>query len=105
MLGLRLCSDVEKLISWRHLFLSSSFILFKANVIHHFYYYSSLVAGNPIHVFSDQNFEFKKKKDSTTIDAKTKALVNCAVTAQLICVFVFAYAERCFDQCINLTHA
>ena len=25
--------------------------------------------------------------------AKTKALISCAVTAQLICVFVFAYAN------------
>ena len=26
--------------------------------------------------------------------AKTKAMISCAVTAQLICVFVFAYANR-----------
>ena len=26
--------------------------------------------------------------------AKTKALISCAVTAQLICVFVFAYAKN-----------
>ena len=25
-------------------------------------------------------------------EAKTKALISCAVTAHLICVFVFAYA-------------
>ena len=25
--------------------------------------------------------------------AKTKALISCAVTAQLICAFVFAYAD------------
>ena len=28
--------------------------------------------------------------------AKTKALISCAVTAQLICVFVFAYANCWF---------
>ena len=28
--------------------------------------------------------------------AKTKALISCAVTAQLRCVFVFAYANRWF---------
>ena len=28
--------------------------------------------------------------------AKTKALISCAVTAQLICVFVFAYAKAGF---------
>ena len=30
--------------------------------------------------------------------AKTKALINCAVTAQLIWVFVFAYAN-CWFSC------
>ena len=29
--------------------------------------------------------------------AKTKALISCAVTAQLICVFVSAYAKRWFS--------
>ena len=35
------------------------------------------------------NFGFKKK-DSTLCVAKTKAPINCAVTAQLICTLVFA---------------
>ena len=30
--------------------------------------------------------------------AKTKALVSCAVTAQLKCAFVFAYAKRRFSH-------
>ena len=30
--------------------------------------------------------------------AKTKALISCAVTAQLICVFVFAYAKNGFSH-------
>ena len=40
--------------------------------------------------------------------AKTKALISCAVTAQLICVFVFAYAKagflitRLIDFCIQI---
>ena len=29
---------------------------------------------------------------------KTKALISCAVTAQLICVFVFAYAKSSFSH-------
>ena len=29
--------------------------------------------------------------------AKTKALISCAVTAQLICAFVFAYADCWFS--------
>ena len=32
--------------------------------------------------------------DCTIRVAKTKALISYAVTAKLICVFVFAYAER-----------
>ena len=30
--------------------------------------------------------------------AKTKALISCAVTAQLICGFVFAYAKSRFSH-------
>ena len=30
--------------------------------------------------------------------AKTKALISCAVTTQLICVFVFAYAKSRFSH-------
>ena len=30
--------------------------------------------------------------------AKTKALISFAVTAKLICVFVFAYVEGCFSH-------
>ena len=29
--------------------------------------------------------------------AKTKALIRCAVTAQLICAFLFAYAKSRFS--------
>ena len=29
---------------------------------------------------------------------KTKALISCAFTAQLICVFVFAYAKSRFSH-------
>ena len=38
------------------------------------------------------NFRFRKKGDCTIDVAKTKALISCTVTAQLICAFVFAYA-------------
>ena len=38
----------------------------------------------------------EKKRDYTICVAKTKTLISCAVTAQLICVFVFAYADCCF---------
>ena len=30
--------------------------------------------------------------------AKTKALISCAITAQLFCVFVFAYAKSWFSH-------
>ena len=36
--------------------------------------------------------------DSTIRVAKTKALISFAVTAKLICVFVFAYAKRWFSH-------
>ena len=39
---------------------------------------------------------FRKKGDCTIYVAKTKALISLAVTAKLVCVFVFAYAYRWF---------
>ena len=46
------------------------------------------------------NFGYKKKRDCTiSISvAKTKALISCAVTAQLICVFIFAYVKKQFSH-------
>ena len=40
------------------------------------------------------------KRDCTICISKTKALtqISCAVTAQLICVFVFAYANSRFSH-------
>ena len=35
---------------------------------------------------------------STISVAKIKALIGCAVTAQLICAFVFAYAKSRFSH-------
>ena len=43
-------------------------------------------------------FGFKKKRKYTIRVAKTKALISFAVTAKLICVFVFAYADCWFSQ-------
>ena len=37
--------------------------------------------------------------------AKTKALISFAVTAKLICVFVFAYAKRWFSHDAALMHS
>ena len=42
------------------------------------------------------NFIFRKNRNCTIYEAKTKVLVSCAVTAQLICDFVFAYAKSRF---------
>ena len=44
------------------------------------------------------NFGFRKKMDFTIRVAKTKALISFAVTAKLICVFVFAYAKSRFSH-------
>ena len=41
-------------------------------------------------------------RDCTIHVVKTKALISCAVTAQLICVFVFASAKSRFSH--NETH-
>ena len=43
-------------------------------------------------------FGFRKQRDCTIYVAKTKALISCAVTAQLICVFVFAFAKSRFSH-------
>ena len=54
------------------------------------------------------NFEFRKKRYSnstTCIDvANTKVLISCAVTAQLICAFVFTYVKTGFlmTQLLNV---
>ena len=47
----------------------------------------------------------------TVYEAKTKALISCAVTIQLICTFVFAYAKSRFshdaahiEYCYRQTH-
>ena len=39
-----------------------------------------------------------KKRDYTFRVVKTKALISFAVTAKLICVFVFAYADCWFSH-------
>ena len=39
------------------------------------------------------NFGLRKKRNCTIRVATTKALISFAVTAELICVFVFAYAD------------
>ena len=44
------------------------------------------------------NFGFRKKRDCSIYVAKTKGLISCAVTAQLICGFVFAYAKSQFSH-------
>ena len=45
-----------------------------------------------------RNFRFKKKRDCSSHVAKTKALISFAVTAKLICGFVFAYANCWFSH-------
>ena len=42
--------------------------------------------------------EAEKKRDCTIREAKTKELISCAVTTQLICAFVFAYADCLFSH-------
>ena len=44
-----------------------------------------------------RGFRFKKKRKCTIRVAKTKMLISFAVTAKLICAFVFAYADCWFS--------
>ena len=44
------------------------------------------------------DFVFRKNRDCTICVAKTKTLISFAVTAKLICVFVFAYAKSRFSH-------
>ena len=43
-------------------------------------------------------FGFRKKRNCTIPVAKTKALISFAVTAKVICAFVFAYAKCWFSH-------
>ena len=42
------------------------------------------------------SFKFNKKRDCTIRIAKTKVMISCADTAQLICAFVFTQAKSIF---------
>ena len=44
------------------------------------------------------NFGFNKKRDCTICVAKTKALISLAVTAKLVCAFVFACVNCWFSD-------
>ena len=45
-----------------------------------------------------RNFGFRKYRNCTICAAKTKALISFAVTAKLICAFVFANADFRFSN-------
>ena len=52
------------------------------------------------------NFGFRKKRNYTIRESKTKALISFAVTAKLICAFVYAYGKCLFSHdavniCLN----
>ena len=51
----------------------------------------------PVLRVSDQ-VRHKPTRDCTINVEKTKALIRCAVTTQLICIFVFAYAKSRFSN-------
>ena len=45
------------------------------------------------------NFGFRQKRDHNIHEVKTKTLISCAVTAQLLCAFLFTYAKcQCSHQ-------
>ena len=45
-----------------------------------------------------KSIPLRKKRNCTIRVAKTKALISCAFTAQLIFAFVFAYAKILFSH-------
>ena len=45
-----------------------------------------------------RSLKFRKKRNCTIRVAKTKALISFAVTAKLICAFVFAFADCLFSH-------
>ena len=49
------------------------------------------------------NFGFRKKRNCIICVAKIKALISFAVTAKLICAFVFAYADCWFSHAVAHT--
>ena len=64
------------------------------------------IATTAVH-FSDTNQAFQSQKIATSMKfqlhhticgAELKALISCVVTAQLTCVFVFAYADCWFSN-------
>ena len=50
------------------------------------------LAVQPKKLVRGLKFGIKERRDCIIYVAKTKVLIGCAVTGQLICVFVFAYA-------------
>ena len=52
----------------------------------------------PLKIARGMKFGLRKWRNCTFYVAKTKALISCAVTEQLICAFVFAYAKSSFSH-------
>ena len=59
---------------------------------------SDQVGYKPDCAATEDGFRFSKKRDCTICVAKTKALIRCAVTVQLIRGFVFTYAKSRFSH-------
>ena len=45
-----------------------------------------------------RDLKFRKYRNDTIYVAKTKVLISCTVTIQLICAFVIAYAKSRFSR-------
>ena len=65
---------------------------------------SDQVRHKPACTVTAGNFRFKKKRHCTIRGVKAKVLVSCAVTAQLICTFGFAYANCWFSYAAAQIH-
>ena len=64
---------------------------------------SNEVRHNPASQPQKMARDFSKQRDCTTYIVKTKALISCEATAQLICTFVFADA-KCSSDYLLITY-
>ena len=59
---------------------------------------SDKVWHTPGCTYTGDDFVFRKNRYCAIQVAKTKALISLAVTAKMICIFVFAYVNRWFSH-------
>ena len=51
-----------------------------------------------LYTATEDSWRLRKKRDCTIYVSKTKVLISCMVTTQLICTFVFTHAKSRFSH-------